>query len=110
MFGDQNVIVDQCLTPEEARRPGGEFFTGKESKDCRYERFTMAGGKIDAAMKCTVEQATQTMTMKGAYTADTYNMQMSMKAEGGEGYDAGMTMRMRVDAKRVGECTGKEAA
>ena len=37
-------------------------------------------------------------------------MQMSMKAEGGAGLEAGMTMKMRVDAKRVGECTGKEAA
>ena len=98
-----------CLTPEEAKRPKEDFFAG-DHKNCRYDHFTMAGGKIDAAMKCTVEQATQTMTMKGAYTADTYNMQMSMKAEGGQGYDAGMTMRMRVDAKRVGECTGKEAA
>ena len=61
-------------------------------------------------MKCSVEQASQTMTMTGNYTADTYNMQMSMKAEGGQGFDAGMTMRMRVDARRVGECTGKEAA
>ena len=98
-----------CLTPEEAKRPKEDFFTG-DNKNCRYDHFTMAVGKIDAAMKCSGEQASQVMTMKGSYTPDTYNMQMSMKAEGGQGYDAGMTMRMRVDAKRVGECTGKEAA
>lgn len=98
-----------CLTAEEAKRPKEDFFAG-DNKNCRYDHFTMAGGKIDAAMKCTVEQASQTMTMKGSYTPDTYNMQMTMNAEGGQGYDAGMTMKMRVDAKRVGECTGKEAA
>lgn len=98
-----------CLTPEEAKRPKEDFFAG-DRDNCRYDRFTMADGRIDAVMKCTAEQATQTMTMNGAYTGDTYNMQMSMKAEGGQGADAGMTMKMRVDAKRVGECTGKEDA
>jgi hypothetical protein len=98
-----------CLTPEEAKRPKEDFFAG-ENKNCRYDRFTMAGGKIDAVMKCTEERASQTMTMQGDYTGDTYNMRMSMKAEGGEGPVNGMTMRMRVDARRVGECTGKEAA
>lgn len=96
-----------CLTPEQAKRPKEDFFAG-DNKNCRYDHFTMAGGKIDAVMKCTHESTTQTMSMKGAYTPDTYNMQMSMKAEGGEGPANGMTMKMRVDAKRVGECTGKE--
>ena len=98
-----------CLTPDEAKRPKEDFFAG-DNKNCRYDRFTMAGGKIDAVMKCTEERASQTMTMQGDYSGDTYNMRMSMKAEGGEGPASGMTMRMRVDAKRVGECSGKEAA
>ena len=108
-FGGRVETGQSCLTAEEAKRPKEDFFAG-DNKNCRYDHFTMAGGKIDAAMKCTVEQASQTMTMKGSYTPDTYNMQMSMTAQGGQGYDAGMTMRMRVDARRVGECTGKEAA
>ena len=99
----------QCLTPEEAKRPKEDFFAG-DNKNCRYDHFTMAGGKIDALMKCTDERATHTMTMQGGYTPDSYNMQMSMKTAGGEGPASGMTMKMRVDAKRVGECTGKEAA
>jgi hypothetical protein len=98
-----------CLSEEEAKRPKEDFFSGG-NKNCRYDRFTMAGGRIDAVMKCTQERASHTMTLQGSYSPDTYNMQMSMKAEGGEGYDAGMTMKMRVDAKRVGQCTGKEDA
>ena len=104
------VHADQsCLTPEEAKRPKEDFFAGG-NKNCRYDRFTMAGGKIDAVMKCTDERATHTMSMQGSYTQDAYNMRMSMTAEGGEGPESGMTMKMRVDAKRVGECTGKEDA
>lgn len=96
-----------CLSEEEARRPKEDFFAG-ENKNCRYDRFTMAGGKIDAVMKCTAEGATQTMTMQGSYSPNTYNMQMTMQG-GGENV-AGMSMKMRVDAKRVGQCTGKEDA
>lgn len=98
-----------CLTPEEAKRPKEDFFAG-DNKNCRYDRFTMADGKINAVMECKDERASQMMTMQGDYTGDTYNMRMSMKAEGGEGPANGMTMRMRVNAKRVGECTSKEAA
>ena len=102
MFGDQNVIVDQCLTPEEARRPGGEFFTGKESKDCRYERFTMAGGKIDAVMRCAGEQGgTMTMSVTGSYAPENSATRSEMKLNGDRG---SMTIKALVEARRLGEC------
>ncbi len=97
-----------CLTPEEAKRPKEDFFAG-ENKNCRYDRFDMGGGKIDAVMKCADEGATHTMTMAGQYTPDTYAMRMTMNAAGGDGPEAGMSMKMRVDARRVGECTGDES-
>jgi len=95
-----------CLTPEEAKRPREGFFAG--DKNCRYDHFTMAGGKIDAVMNCSAEGSKQTMTMQGGYTPDTYNMQMSMKSEGSGDAVSGMSMKMRVAANRIGECTGKE--
>jgi hypothetical protein len=95
-----------CLTPEEAKRPKEDFFTG-DNKNCRYDRFNMADGKIDAVMKCTEGGTSHTMTLNGAYTPETYNMRMAMEAGGGDAAE-GMRMKMRVDAKRVGECTGKE--
>jgi hypothetical protein len=97
-----------CLTAEEAKRPKEDFFTG-DNKNCRYDRFDMGSGKIDAAMKCTEGPLTQTVTLKGDYTPDAYNMQMAMQADGGQASAGGMRMKMRVDAKRVGECTGKES-
>ncbi|MCL6728759.1 DUF3617 domain-containing protein [Sphingomonas hankyongi] len=97
-----------CLTPDEAKRPKEGFFAG-DNKNCRYDHFTMAGGKIDAVMKCSAEGATHTMTLQGGYTPNTYDMRMTMNAEGGAGPNAGMTMKMHVEASRVGECTGKES-
>ena len=101
-------VYESCLTPDEAKRPKEDFFAGS-NKNCRYEHFTMGGGKIDAVMKCSGEGMAQTMAMQGNYSPDAYQMRMSMKAEAGTGPPGGMTMSMRVDAKRIGECDDKKA-
>ena len=106
-FERRQQTSSSCLTEEEAKRPKEDFFAGA-NKNCRYDRFTMADGKIDAVMKCTEQGATHTMTMQGSYSPTTYNMHMSMEGAG-QGA-AGMSMKMRVDAKHAGQCTGKEDA
>ena len=100
---------EHCLTPEEAKRPKEDFFADA-GKNCRYERFNMGNGKIDAVMKCSDEGAAQTMTMVGTYGPNDYQMKMAMKSEGGAGPASGMSMKMRVEAKRIGECDGSEDA
>lgn len=105
---DRAQVYESCLTPEEAKRPKEGFFAGA-NKNCRYDHFNMGGGKIDAVMKCTDRGMGQTMAMAGTYGPDNYAMQMSMKAEGGRGPAGGMTMKMRIDAKRVGACDKKTA-
>jgi hypothetical protein len=105
---DKAQVHESCLTPEDAKRPKEDFFAGA-GKNCRYDRFTMGDGKIDAVMQCTGEGMAQTMTMQGTYSPDAYQMRMSMDAKAGAGPISGMTMKMRVDAKRIGECDGKTA-
>ncbi len=99
-----------CLTEEDVKQPEGKFFTGND--DCRYDHFTMSGGKIDAALNCKgAGGASNTMTMKGNYSPDSYSMRMEMKSAGAPGASGPMTMRMRVDSKRVGACTpGSQAS
>jgi hypothetical protein len=65
----------------------------------------MGGGKIDIQMVCKQENLTQTTNMSGSYTPTTYSLDMS---SAGTGPEQGMTMKMHVDAQRIGECTGKE--
>lgn len=93
-----------CITPEEVKKPKEDFFGG--SKSCKYDHFTMGGGKIDIAMVCSAEGSTQTMNASGSYTPTTYSLDMANSATGGE--QQGMTMKMHVDSRRVGECAGKE--
>lgn len=99
-----------CLTEEDVKQPEGKFFTG--SDDCRYDHFTMSGGKIDAALRCEAAGgATNIMTMKGTYSPDSYSMRMEMTSKGAPGAQGPMTMKMRVDSKRVGACKpGSQAA
>jgi hypothetical protein len=105
----QEHSFESCLTPEDVKRPKEDFFAGRNN-NCRYDHFTMGGGKIDAAMRCGAKGGeSQLMRMAGTYSPDAYQMQMSTQIQGGREAAAGMAMRMRVEAQRMGECTGKEA-
>lgn len=96
---------ETCLTPDQAKQPREKFFSGNEN--CRYDHFRMGGGKIDAAMRCQAGGSAQLMEMSGTYSPDSYRMRMKSRSEGGPG--EGMTMRMKVEATRVGECTKDKA-
>lgn len=97
---------ETCLTAEDVKRPKEDFFAGKNN-ECRYDHFKMGGGRIDAAMRCGKGGETQVMQMAGTYSPDSYQMQTSMRMDAGSGPAAGMSMTMRIEAQRVGECTAK---
>lgn len=101
-----NKVFATCLTEQDVKRPNEDFFARTENS-CRYDRFTMGDGKIDAVMRCGREGMNQVMELDGSYSADSYTMRMSSKSAGA-GPVGSVTMTMRVDAKRVGECTGEE--
>lgn len=101
----QAKVSETCITPEEARKPSAKMFAGNDQ--CRYDRFTMGGGKIDAEMHCNEAGAKQT-TMTGTYSPDSYAMQMSTRTDGGPAGEA-VSMKMRVEAKRIGQCSAKES-
>lgn len=104
----QAKVHESCLTPEDVKKPKGDFF-GAADKSCRYDHFTMGGGKIDALMKCNGGEGARTMTMTGTYSADAYHMAVASTGPGAPGNPmTGMSMKMDMDAKRTGECTGKE--
>ena len=96
-----------CLTKEQADKPAADFFTGKQSEECRYDHFRMRGGKIDAKLTCQQQGATQVMSMQGDYSPTSYQMRMAAETKVAEaGGPGNMTVTMRVDARRTGECQG----
>jgi Protein of unknown function (DUF3617) len=98
---------ETCLTREDVAKPKEDFFAGKNNQ-CRYEHFTMGGGKIDAVMHCGKGEGTQTMRLAGTYSPDNYQMQMATEVDGTNDAEGAMQMQLRVEAKRVGECSAKQ--
>jgi hypothetical protein len=107
MAENQGHDFQTCLTAEDVKKPKEDFFAGKNNQ-CRYDHFTMGGGKIDALMQCGKEAGRTTMRMAGTYSSDSYQMQMATQADTGEAGAGAMQMQMRVEAKRVGECSAKQ--
>jgi Protein of unknown function (DUF3617) len=94
-----------CLTPQQAARPNADFFKN-DAKDCTYDHFTMAGGRIDAALTCKPGAGPTKMNMTGTYGADLYDIRITGEGEMQPGME--MSMAMTVTSRRTGECTGKE--
>lgn len=99
-------VHEVCLTPEQAKRPREDFFTGAE-KNCRYEHFKWGGGNIDLKLVCAEEGMSRVMNLAGTYKPDSYQMAMTATSTGGPPGQA-MTIKMRVDAQRTGECSAKQ--
>jgi hypothetical protein len=104
MADSRNRASTHCITAEDVKKPKADFFGA--DKSCKYDHFTMGGGKIDIQMVCSEEGASQTTNLAGSYTPTSYSMDMSSSGSGGDA--KGMSMKMHVDSQRVGECTGKE--
>lgn len=99
---------DHCLTPEQAKKPGEDFFT-KASQNCRYEHFNWGDGKIDLKMNCTTPEGRMTMVQTGTYQKDSFSMAVTQVVQGtGAGSAGQMTIKARLDAQRVGDCDGNE--
>jgi hypothetical protein len=104
MAAQREQTGKHCITEADVKKPKEDFFGA--DKSCKYDQFTMGGGKIDIAMTCKEEGASQTTKLTGSYTPTTYSLDMASSGNGGE--QSGMTMKMHVDAQRAGECTGKD--
>ena len=104
MAEHRNQSSKHCIKPEDVKKPKEDFFGA--DKSCRYDHFTMGGGKIDVAMTCKEEDSTLNTKVAGTYTSTSYSIDAASNGTGGG--QNGMTMKMHVDAQRVGECTGED--
>lgn len=100
----QVQTTKNCLTEEQARKPGADFLAGAENEECSYKTFDLSGGKIKADIACKGQQAGQQGDIKltGTYTSTSYDMQMDMVMSSGQ--MGSMTMKAKNSAKRIGEC------
>jgi hypothetical protein len=110
MAENQGHDFETCLTAADVKQPKEDFFAGR-SNQCRYDHFTMEGGKIDAVMRCGKGEGVRTMQMIGTFSPERYEMHMATMLQAtDEALDAAghaMQMQMRVESQRIGECRAK---
>ena len=103
--------TETCITEADMRKPKADFFTG--NKSCKYDHFSMGGGKIDGRMRCGAGGGTQLTAMTGTYAPDRYTMALSTVMENPNQGTAhgmeGMTMKLSVEGTRIGNCDAASA-
>lgn len=105
--------VEACLTADQVDNP--ERMLGQIPASCKYDRYVMGKGKMDGKLRCEMNGMTQEMSVAGTYSDDQYSLTIDNKtslppgATPVAGQPASMSMKMKVDSKRLGECDGTEA-
>ena len=104
----QKKTTETCLTPEQSKKSVTEMFAGRNADNCTYESFKMSDGNMDAVMSCAPPggQGKMTLSMKGRYGADSYDMAVQMDGSGMPGSPPGASMTMvgKNSGKRTGDC------
>lgn len=98
----QESAIDQCLPPEEARRPDANFFAGGDGSECEYTSFAAANGRLNAAMTCNATPGSLTITLAGTYTPTSYQLDATATNSATPG--APMTTTARLSGTWLGPC------
>jgi hypothetical protein len=90
-----------CYTDADLAQPQHIFLSGAEQA-CRFNRFTMTGGRIEAAGECSDGRG-QTMKVSGTgtYTAAGYDFSFTGTGQAG---NLALAFRGRDSGRRVGAC------
>lgn len=99
----KGITVKNCLTKEQAKNPGAEFFGSAKDSQCTVEHMQVAGTDVAVSMMCKPDAAiTIESKMTGQFSADGYAMDVKQKTSGtpmGDFIAAG-----HVEGKRLGNC------
>jgi hypothetical protein len=72
----------QCLPALSSKRPDANFFAGSSESECKYRRFSMRDGRLDATIVCTATPGSITMTLHGDYTPTSYALDATAVTSG----------------------------
>ncbi|MGZ8361705.1 MAG: DUF3617 domain-containing protein, partial [Allosphingosinicella sp.] len=92
-----------CITAQQAARPGARFLALRADSDCVYQGFGLRDGGLRGTMIC--PDATAVMT--GRYGPRAYDLRMDMESPMPDG--ATMTLQVRTQGRRIGDCTEETA-
>ncbi|MEO7655064.1 MAG: DUF3617 family protein [Sphingomicrobium sp.] len=91
--------AERCVTPEMVADPQ-KLVREDVDPQCRVERSRWNDGRIDFAMSCPENEELEggSFRLAGTYGRESYSFELNASGAGDD------VMRMRVDAKRLGDC------
>jgi Protein of unknown function (DUF3617) len=98
----KGVAVKTCLTKDQVEKPGADFFGGAAENNCTFSEMDRSGNNMKVAMSCKKGIMTISNKMSGSFGAESYTMTMDQKTEGLP--TGAMTMKGKIEGKRVGDC------
>ena len=115
MMGQQmakmsETTAETCVTPEMVNKPPSEMFGGQAGGGCTYDKFELAGGKLDSVMSCKPQAGGEMKaTTSGTIDSTSYEPASDTTMPGMPGMPGGgkMTMKTQIIGKRIGDCTAQ---
>lgn len=101
------TTAETCVTAEMVSKPPSEMFGGKAGNGCTYEKFELAGGKVDAVMTCKPQTGGEMKaTTTGTMSSTSYQLTSETTMSGMTGMPGGgnMTSKTEITGKRIGDC------
>lgn len=106
-MGD-GITVKNCLSQEQAEKPGAEFFGSPDSSNCAVGSLAVSGDRMTVKLSCKPDDKTViTSSMTGRFSANTYGMDVQQKTSGTPMGD--LITTGKINGKRLGDCPGVDA-
>jgi hypothetical protein len=97
------ITVKNCVTKEQSKKPGAEFFGSPNSSNCAMNTMDVSGDRMSVKLTCKPDaNAVIENSMNGTFADDSYSMDVQQKTSGtpmGDLITAG-----KIDGKRLGDC------
>lgn len=107
MEGEMSQTSRYCLTDEQAENGWQDAVEAMQQaeQDCEYSKFETKGNTLNAAMTCTQQGGTvATVEMTGDLAKTGQDITMAMSGKSPDMAGGEMTMKLRMQSKRIGEC------
>ena len=107
MGGQMEKPHRYCFTPAQAAEGPKQLVSRMQQGDCKMSDFNSSAGSVSGTMQCSFNgRGSSTTHFTGTYRSDgsTMTMESDQQMPGMAG--KGMHMKMSVDTRRVGECSG----
>lgn len=96
-----------CLTPEQAEGGPREMVQQMAESNCSFDRYDVTGTALDAEMSCAGGGGLEgSVKVNGTIEGETSSMVMETIHQVPGVPGEGARMKLQMDSRRVGECTG----